>query len=83
MTCCQQRTSMRREHVYHFSPVFYPDRLGGTFPFQNLRIPPIIPASEQKGGRSVCILPLATLHFPPKPRSLDKTLLKILGCRAE
>jgi hypothetical protein len=44
----------------------------GTFP-QNLRIPPIIPASEQKMV-SRCAFSPHRLSFPPKPRSLDKTL---------
>jgi hypothetical protein len=49
-------------------PVFYPDRLGEFSP--NLRIPPFIP---------VLIIPPPASSprrpsFPPKPRSVDKTL---------
>jgi hypothetical protein len=47
---------------------------GELFAPQNLRIPPNNSCKRPIKGRSVCVLPLTDLHFPPKPRSLDKTL---------
>jgi hypothetical protein len=55
--------------------VFCPDRLGGTFSSQNLRIPPNNSRKQAKQKVARCAPSPSAPFIPPKPRSLDKTLL--------